>query len=182
MNPRWMLLKPEQVITDCLTPFKTLDERVRGHLAIAPVHYWSRGLKLKRESGVVPILWERALAPSALLLHEYREARAAAESELQRAAAWLDFVERYRDEIAPAIIQWRIWAYWKLRQMGPDAKLLLLCYERLGAEHGASEATIRCHRRLLRELLLDVALASDAPATPSESEVSNVHAQAEQAQ
>lgn len=131
------MLRPEQLRTASIWPRATLAGRTAGTLPVIITRYYPRGL---RKADCPALAWVRRLAPSAQLLLDYHN------HEID----WEQFTDAYRREMEMlSISYWRVWVEVTLRQHGVPA-LTLLCHE-----HDAPEDTVRCHRRLLREMLLE---------------------------
>ena len=132
------LLRPEQIHTASFWPRTTLAERTAGTLPVIITRYYPRGL---RKADCPVQVWARRMAPTPQLLLDYHN------HEID----WEQFTDAYRREMEMAdnISYWRDWIAFTLRQHGVPA-ITLLCHE-----HDAPEDTVRCHRRLLREMLLE---------------------------
>lgn len=124
------LLRPEQIRTASLYPKVTLPERTAGTIPLLVTRYWPRGLRRGH------LQWARDFAPSVTLLSEYKRGD----------MDWESFETAYRAEMDLALPDLCSWLYWWLN----DSSVTLLCHE-----HDAGEDTVRCHRRLLREMLLE---------------------------
>ncbi len=124
------IITPEKIRTASLYPLATLAERTAGTIPLVITRYWPRGLKRGH------LQWARDMAPSATLLDEYKHG----------GMDWESFEAAYRAEMAYVLPDIHSWLYWWLN----SSSVTLLCHE-----HDAPEETVRCHRRLLRDLLLE---------------------------
>ena len=136
MTPTQTLITPDTIRTASLYPLATLEERTAGTARVLVTRYWPRGLKRER----VYDAWYNS-APSRALLAEYKHGD----------LPWDAFVQRYRAEVAPQLESLRRIAQWMIERNGP---ITLLCVEHCPRD-GHDESDIRCHRRLLRDLLLE---------------------------
>lgn len=129
-------LDPTKIHTASLYPLATLEARTAGTARVLITRYWPRGLKRERVDA-----WWRDLAPSESLLAEYHDG----------ATGWDNFAARYylQQHGGPvadmaAVVESFIADF---------GAVTLLCVERCPRD-GHDETDIRCHRRLLRELLI----------------------------
>jgi len=127
------LIAPEHIRTASLYPLATLEERTKGTGRVLVTRYWPRGLARER----VDDWWGKALAPTVDALKAYKAG----------AISWETFADAYRGHVAPELPVLRSQVAAMLDWYGV---LTLLCHE-----YDAREETVRCHRRLLRVLLLD---------------------------
>lgn len=135
------LITPEQIRTASLYPLATLAERTAGTIPIVVTRYFPRGLKYEITPPWPGLRYVAKLAPSAKLLRAYKH------DEM----AWEAFVDAYRAEMRPNLWRWQIWLLEQMRAYRTRT-VTLLCHE-----HDAPEDIVHCHRRLLRELLLEQA-------------------------
>ena len=103
--------------------------RVDDGVRVLVARFWPRGVK----RGMCDE-WRRELAPSAGLLGRYK----------RNETSWEEFVEEYGAEMdADAARR----AVLDMRSRAASQNVTLLCYEPEGA---------RCHRHVLRDMILDV--------------------------
>lgn len=128
-----MLLTPERIRTASLYPLKTLEDRTAGTARILITRYWPRGLTSDR----VHDWWGKRLAPTVDALKAYKSGY----------ITWETFADAYRGHVAPELPVLRMQVAQMVEWYGA---ITLLCHE-----HDAPEDAVRCHRRLLREMLLE---------------------------
>lgn len=133
------ILRPEQIRTASLYPLATLDARTAGTGRILITRYWPRGVKRERVDD-----WWRIVAPDTETLRCYK-----------LTGDWDEFTRQYDTELR-LLYRTRIRSgiAWLLARY---SVVTLLCHE-----HDAPEETVRCHRRLLREMLLEQTNGGDA--------------------
>lgn len=136
MTPTQTLITPDTIRTASLYPLATLEERTAGTARVLVTRYWPRGLKSER----VYTTWSDR-APSRALLAAYKH----------DGLPWDEFARLYRIEAAYQLESLRRIARWMIERNGP---ITLLCVEHCPRD-GHDESDIRCHRRLLRDLLLE---------------------------
>lgn len=130
VRPPAPYLKPHQVCTDSIYPQQTLWFRTASMTRVLTMRYWPRGFR-HVDFDIVA----RELAPSADLLRRYRDQLLP--------GGWQQFIREYVQEQQPII------PHWLQEASALRFPIVLLCQE-----HGADEAHVRCHRRILRRLLL----------------------------
>lgn len=139
MKPTQTLITPDTIRTASLYPLATLEERTAGTARVLVTRYWPRGLKRERVD-----YWLPDLAPSREMLRDYRTG----------ALDWAEFTHRYRYQMEHDTNG----AMHYLRTVGRFTEwhgaITLLCVEHCPRD-GHDESDIRCHRRLLRDLLLE---------------------------
>lgn len=105
------------------------DDGVR----IKVTRYWIRGIgRLQHKID----LWMKQLAPSKELLFDWKKGR----------ITWQEYEERFFNEMKE-----QKEALDKVREMAFEQTVTFLCVER-----GAPEDKIRCHRRLLKEIIFSM--------------------------
>lgn len=129
------LITPDTVRTASLYPLATLEERTAGTARVLVTRYWPRGLKRERID-----VWWRDAAPTPDMLKLYRK----------DFWDWETFARTYTGLLRMTELHIRNAAHMRLILHGA---ITLLCVEHCPRD-GHDESDIRCHRRLLRELLL----------------------------
>lgn len=129
------LITAETIRTASLYPLATLEARTAGTARVLVTRYWPRGVKRERVDA-----WWRDAAPTAEMLRLYRHG----------AWDWGAFARTY------------IGSHWWHKQareeyiaglIATHGALTLLCVEHCPRD-GHDEGDVRCHRRLLRDLLV----------------------------
>lgn len=134
------LFTPAQIRTASLYPLATLEARTAGTARVLVTRYWPRGVKRDAVD-----YWLPTLAPSRGLLKAYKNG-----------IPWETFATCYRAEMMMpphnTLTSGEINVLDFISER--HSALTLLCVEHCPRD-GQDEHDVRCHRRLLRELLLN---------------------------
>lgn len=130
------LITPETIRTASLYPLATLEARTAGTARVLVTRYWPRGVKRER----IDDWWGPRLAPTAQALKAYKAGE----------MAWDQFAAAYWAHVILEMPILRLQVQTMIQWYGA---ITLLCHEHCPRD-GRDEHDIRCHRRLLRDLLL----------------------------
>jgi uncharacterized protein YeaO (DUF488 family) len=130
-------ITPETIRTASLYPLATLEARTAGTARVLVTRYWPRGVKRER----IDDWWGPRLAPTAQTLKAYKAG----------AMTWETFAAAYWAQVILEIPILRLQTQTLIQWHGA---ITLLCHERCPRD-GHDESDIHCHRRLLRDLLLE---------------------------